>query len=253
MVYSHSGSGQVVVLLHGFLEEKSMWEDIQLVLQKKYSVLSIDLLGHGKTENLGYIHTMLDQSSAVKSVLEKEGVDSCIIIGHSMGGYVALNFAETFNKVLKGLVLFHSTALPDSAEKLIDRERIIGLVQRNKNLYVRAAIPSLFPPKSVEQHKPRIEALIATASSFSSQGIIANIRGMMQRKNQVELLKNGAFPKLVIHGTEDPVISNKDIENQVQGAVNLKFVPLKNKGHMGQIEAQAETQKIIADFCASVL
>jgi pimeloyl-ACP methyl ester carboxylesterase len=112
--FSSQGKGRAIVLLHGFLENISMWDDIILTLSKKYRVISIDLLGHGKSENIGYIHSMEDQASMIKFVLDALNLRKCVLIGHSMGGYVGLAFAEHFKENIKALCLMNSTALSDS-------------------------------------------------------------------------------------------------------------------------------------------
>jgi pimeloyl-ACP methyl ester carboxylesterase len=106
--YTSSGKGSVVVLLHGFLENSSMWNEITEVLSKKYRVICIDLLGHGKTESHGYIHTMEDQATMVKAVLNHLRLRKYVLVGHSMGGYVALGFANLYPNNTKGLCLLNS-------------------------------------------------------------------------------------------------------------------------------------------------
>lgn len=115
--YTDQGAGDPIVLLHGFLEQKGMWKEIVAVFKKRYRVICLDLLGHGKTENLGYIHTMEDQAKMLKFLLDKLGISMCTLIGHSMGGYIALAFADLYRDCVTGLCLMNSTALADSTEK----------------------------------------------------------------------------------------------------------------------------------------
>ncbi len=142
--FTSSGKGSVVVLLHGFLENSSMWNATVGQLSKKYRVICIDLLGHGQTENHGYVHTMEDQATMVKAVLDSLRLRKYVLVGHSMGGYIALAFSKLFPKNVKGLCLMHSTALPDSNEKIINRNRGIKAVKQNHKTFVRIAIPMLF-------------------------------------------------------------------------------------------------------------
>src|SRR6218665_1340441 len=86
--YSDIGKGTAVVLLHGFLENQTMWQDFVPELSKKYRVITIDLLGHGETECLGYVHNMEDNAGMVQAVLSELRLRKSIFIGHSMGGYV---------------------------------------------------------------------------------------------------------------------------------------------------------------------
>lgn len=250
--YSQQGRGQTVVLLHGFLEERSMWDRIAKRLEKDFNVICIDLLGHGETGCIGYVHSMEDHAEAIQQILKKEQINSCIVLGHSMGGYIALAFAEEFPALVNGLVLFHSSALPDSAAKKKERERIIKIVQHDQSIFIRTAIPSLFPENTIAKYKNEIDATIEMAEGFPKQGIIANVRGIMERKDRTEVLKNGNFKKMMIHGTEDPIISNETVELQAGSSPEIRLEILDGIGHMGHIEAPLQCERIIADFCADV-
>jgi len=142
--YTSHGSGSVVVLLHGFLESSTMWKAIIPILAKKNRVISVDLLGHGLSENLSYVHTMEAQAKMVKAVLDKLHLRRYTLIGHSMGGYVTFAFASVFPYNIKQLVLMNSTALPDSKERLINRDRAIKMIKQNKETFIKMAIPNLF-------------------------------------------------------------------------------------------------------------
>lgn len=249
MVYSQIGSGQPIVLLHGFLEERSMWNDYAEKLSSTFKVICIDLLGQGESGSTGYVHSMQEQAAAVATVLFNENVEKCKVVGHSMGGYVALALAEKHPDLIDGLVLFHSTAYPDLEEKKADRERVISLVQRNKSVYVNAAIPTLFAEHSRLILKNEIQQVIDIANSFSDQGIIANIRGMMERKDRSSLLKNGKFRKLIIHGEMDSVISLDDAKNIAALNDDIQLEVVENISHMGHLEAPEKCFQLIADFC----
>ena len=103
LFYTDQGKGNPIVLLHGFLENSKMWMDLVPEISKKNRVICIDLLGHGKTPCLGYVHTMELMAEAVESILNHLKIKDSIIIGHSMGGYVALAFAEKNPKRVKSI------------------------------------------------------------------------------------------------------------------------------------------------------
>lgn len=249
MVYSQTGSGQTLVLLHGFLEDKSMWNDFVAELSTEFRVITPDLLGQGETGNLGYVHSMEDMAASVCAILDKEEIKRFTVVGHSMGGYVALALAEIRPESLSGLVLFHSTCYADSEERKKDRERVIGLVQRAKSVYTKTVIPSLFSDEWRVKLKIEIQRLIDVANSYSDQGITANIRGMMDRKDRSQILKEGGFPKLIVHGALDSVISTSDIEKQAALNDNIKLQKIEDIGHMGHLEARDKTLAILKEFC----
>lgn len=248
MVYSQRGVGETVLLLHGFLEERGMWNSYVDELSRTHRVIAVDLLGHGETGNFGYVHCMEDQAAAVIAVLNAEKVTQFTVIGHSMGGYVALAIADLMPDRLQKLILFHSTAYPDSEERKKDRERVIELVKRNKTVYVRTVIPTLFAEHLRAQLTTEIQSIIDVATGFSEQGIVANIRGMMERKDRSFILKDTVFPKLILHGELDAVIPTESVERLAGLSSTISLHIVGNIGHMGHLEAPEECLKAITDF-----
>lgn len=251
MVYSQQGGGETIVLLHGFLEERSMWNNYSKEFSKSNNVICVDLLGQGESDCLGYVHSMTDQAEAVKAVLDAENVQACFMVGHSMGGYIALELARLYPKIVTGLVLFHSTAYPDSEDKKVDRERVISLAQRNKEVYVKAVIPTLFAENNMKGLPNQVAEISEIASGFSVQGIVANIRGMMERGSRVDVLRDADFPKLIVHGNLDGVIPNEDIEEQSKLNNNITLIVVEGIGHMGHLEAPEKCLKPIIEFVSA--
>ena len=155
--YSDIGTGTAVVLLHGFLENKTMWKDLAPKLAEKNRVISIDLLGHGDSDCLGYVHSMEENAEIVKAVLSNLKIRKTIIIGHSMGGYVALALAELYPQFIKGLVLLNSTAKEDSEERKLNRDRAIKAVKQNYINFVRMSIVNLFSENNRDRLENEIE------------------------------------------------------------------------------------------------
>jgi len=236
--YSDQGSGEPLVFLHGFLEEKSMWKDVAATFEKTHRVICIDLLGHGKTENLGYIHTMEDQAKMLKFLLDKLSISKCTLIGHSMGGYIALAFADLYRDAVTGLCLMNSTARADNAEKKINRDRGIAAVKQNHKTFIRIAIPGLFSEENQSIFLDEIEQITKEALSMSQQGIIASLDGMKIRADRTHLLEQHDFPVLMIIGKKDPALDfNSLVEQAKHGHVQATVF---EDGHMSHIENKQE-------------
>ncbi len=244
--YSDIGKGSTVVLLHGFLENKTMWNDLAPNLSKKNRVLSIDLLGHGETECLGYVHSMEENAEIVKAVLSHLKIRKAVIIGHSMGGYVALAFAEMFPTTIKGLVLLNSTAKEDSHERKINRDRAIKAVKQNYINFVRMSIANLFSENKRDQLKNEIENVKLEALKTPLQGIVASLEGMKIRKDRQFILKETDFSKLLILGKNDGVLLYKDHFSQIIDT-NTELISFP-EGHMSHIENKDELEKVIDNF-----
>ena len=243
------GKGSAVVLLHGFLESSFMWKDIALILSEKYKVVTIDLLGHGNTDCHGYVHTMEDQAEIVKFVLNHLKLRKYVIIGHSMGGYIALAFAKLFPKNIKGICLLNSTALPDSKEKKINRNRVIKAVKENYKTFIRIAIPMLFADKNKNIYNKEIQEGIQDALRMNPQGITAALEGMKIRKNLTSLYTSSNFPIHMIISKQDPALDYNSLISQTKNT-NVTTSELPD-GHMSYIENKTEVIKIISDFLKS--
>lgn len=239
-----------VVLLHGFLESSTMWNNFALNLSKTYRVITVDLPGHGKTDCFGYVHDMEIMAQAVQAVLKHLKVRKAILIGHSMGGYAALAFADLFPDSVKGLCLFHSTAYADSESKQNDRIRAAALVKENAASFIRKAIPNLFRPKNRKIFAEAVKSLKEEALQTSVQGIIAAIEGMRLRKNRDLILAFSPYPKAMIIGEFDKAVNYNDSIEQLglNQEIQSLILPI---GHMGFIEDPYACLKFIRKFLRS--
>jgi len=244
--FSEIGKGTAVVLLHGFLENKTMWRELVPSLAKKNRVISIDLLGHGETDCIGYVHSMEENAEIVDAILSHLRIRKAVFIGHSMGGYVALAFAELDINKVKGLVLLNSTALEDSVERKINRDRAIKAVKQNYINFVRMSIANLFSENNRDRLKNEIENIKLEALKTPLQGIVASLEGMKIRKDRQFILKETDFPKLLILGEKDGVLLYKDNVSQIV-ATNTELISFPD-GHMSHIENKEELEKVIVSF-----
>lgn len=244
--YSDSGEGNAIVLLHGFLENKKMWTEYVDLFSKKNRIITIDLLGHGETECLGYIHKMEDNANVVNEVLEHLQIEKAIILGHSMGGYVGLAFAELFPNKIRKLVLLNSTSKEDTAEKKLNRTRAIKAVKQNYIGFVSLAIANLFSENNRIRLANEIEKVKEEALKTPLQGIIASLEGMKIRKDRESLLHQNRFPVLLILGKKDPVLSYQDSLSQIEDTT-VELVSFED-GHMSHIENKEELKNILSDF-----
>lgn len=240
------GKGPAVVFLHGFLENQSMWDELWSALPKQYRKISLDLPGHGGSENLSYIHTMEEMAEVVKALLDRLRLRKAVLVGHSMGGYVALAFAEAYPDMLKAMVLMNSTSRADSDERKINRDRAIALVKRNHKSYIRNAIPMLFRPKSRTLYREQVAAVKKEALKTSLQGVVAALEGMKRRIDREVILNFAPYPILLVAAKKDPVLGWDDLAEQFEHAA-VQSLEL-SEGHMSHIENFAELLQGLKSF-----
>jgi len=244
--YSDTGKGTAVVLLHGFLENQTMWQDLVAELSKKNRVIAIDLLGHGESGCMGYVHSMEENAGVIRAVLSKLRIRKVVLIGHSMGGYVALAFTELYPANVKGLVLLNSTSKADSEERKANRDRAIKAVKKDYIGFIRLSISNLFSPDNREKFTDEIEKVKLEALKTPLQGVVASLEGMKIRKDREVLFHSDTHQKLLILGKKDPVLNYKDSIKQVENTF-VKLVTFPD-GHMSHIENREELLTVLLDF-----
>ncbi|UWY28989.1 alpha/beta hydrolase [Flavobacterium sp. TR2] len=244
--YSDSGTGNAIVLLHGFLENKKMWTEYVDLFSEKYRIVTIDLLGHGQSEPLGYVHEMEENANAVNEVLKNLKIEKATIVGHSMGGYVGLAFAELYPDKIQKLVLLNSTSKEDSPERKTNRTRAIKAVKQNYVSFVSLAIANLFSENNRTRLAEEIENVKTEALKTPLQGIIASQEGMKIRKDREWLLKENRFPVLLILGKKDPVLNYEESLSQIEDTT-AELVSFED-GHMSQIENKEELKTVLLHF-----
>lgn len=244
--YTDSGEGNAIVFLHGFLENASMWAHLESECNKTNRVICIDLLGHGQSGCLGYIHTMEEQAEMVLFVLKELKIKKVTLIGHSMGGYVALAFAENNPNYVRSLVLLNSTSYEDSEERKINRTRAIKVVKRDYTTFVSMSIANLFSENNREKLTSEIELTKKEALKTPLQGIIASLEGMKIRKDRFFVLKNATYPKMIILGRKDSVLQYE--QNSLQTIESKAKLITFEDGHMSHIENKTELSVVLKKF-----
>ncbi|HRP55827.1 alpha/beta hydrolase, partial [Agriterribacter sp.] len=216
MHYETEGEGLPVVLIHGFGEDGTVWHYQRSFLKNHFRLIIPDLPGSGKSELLsilpGRSSFIIDMYAAcIKQILDEEGVQKCIVLGHSMGGYIALAFAQHNPERLNGLGLVHSTAFADDEEKKTARRKGIAFIQRyGAHEFLKQSIPNLFAAEFTREHPGQINALIARAGNFTVPALVQYYEAMMERPDRAEILEKTSNPVLFIIGEEDKSVYLQD-------------------------------------------
>lgn len=253
MHYKTFGKGLPIVLLHGFCLDGRIWNKLENKLSKYYKLIIPDLPGFGKSELSSKEITIEKIAENLLQVFKKEKISNCIMIGHSMGGYVALAFAEKYPKYLVGLGLFHSHPFQDSLEKKVERNKVIKFIKSyGHKRFISEFMPKLFAKSGINKNKATIDKLKARAYQYNSGAIIAAIKAMKNRPDRTKILKSLNIPVMFILGREDvtfPFIK----------AISQTYLPdisiihtLEKVGHMGMLEKPDEISKIILEYAEKI-
>ncbi len=243
--YEISGNGtEDLILLHGLMEDSTIWKDMETRLNERFRLVKIDLPGHGKSEMSGEVHTTELMAQKVNQVLEELDIERFHLLGHSMGGYTAMAFAEKFAEKLKTLTLFFSTFLPDDDEKKATRKKSFRVIEEEYTKYVNAGVPLLFNPYETEQLKDKIDTAKKIALSTNPKAALAAVKGIMERPDRKAVLEIFDGKILMLLGRHDNAVDfNKTLADTPDRA-NIKAYIL-DCGHNGHWEKPEICAEII--------
>ncbi len=237
--YTDTGSGIALVLLHGFGEDSTIWEQQVNYLKPHCRLLVPDLPGTGSSTFTAQTELSIEaMAKAIEAILVHEQIDKCIMMGHSMGGYITLAFAERYPDRLLKMALIHSTAYADSDEKKNNRLKSMGLIEEyGSYAFLKNSIPNLFGAAYKKDSPEIINQLIQKSALFNKESLKAYTKAMMLRPDRSCILEQSKIPILFIAGTEDNAVPLTDILIQAELPAKKYLYILEGVGHMGMLEA----------------
>jgi pimeloyl-ACP methyl ester carboxylesterase len=245
--FSDKGMGQPIVFIHGFCEIGAMWDAIAYPLASDFHIFCPDLPGFGKSPMASNHITLEEVAVQLEEWMEEQKIENPIVIGHSLGGYVALALLELMGNRIKGLGLIHSTALADDEEKKNSRNKTITFVKKHGvDKFVTAFVPQLFTASTRTQFEKEIDLTVTQSKESSLIGLIAYSKAMRDRKSRIQFLWDYKGPKLLIAGTEDSVV--KIEESRLQKDAFTAYHELAGIGHMGHVEQKEAVIEILSKF-----
>ena len=237
-----------LVLVHGFAEDSAVWENQINYLKNTYTLLIPDLPGSGGS-TLSDDTSMESLAEAIKAILDAENIQECIMIGHSMGGYVTLAFAEKYPALLKAFGLFHSSAYADTEEKKAARRKGIDFIQRNgAAAFIKQSTPNLFSETSRTEHPQWIAALIDRYAGFDGGSLVSYHEAMIRRPDRTHVLQQFPRPVLFIIGEQDSTIP-VNISLRQSHMPGYSYIHILEKaGHMGMMEESIRASQLLEEM-----
>lgn len=249
IVYTDRGTGPTLVFVHGFCESKSIWNDFTENIRSCYRIVSLDLPGFGESLLAQDEVSMEWFADEVHKLIKLLGISDFIFIGHSLGGYVGLAYAEKYSMYLKGLCLFHSTAYADSEERKVNRDKTIAFIYKyGADLFTRSFIEPLFLLKNRQLLKNEIAQLKIIAKQSSEKGIIATTKAMRDRLDRTYVLMTLKAPVMLIGGRNDATIPIEKLKEQARLSSTIQFAEIDECGHMGMYEQKEKTLDVLKEF-----
>jgi len=260
LYYRVEGNGVPVILVHGFAEDGAIWDDLTERLKDKFKLIIPDLPGSGKSPLIDSKHalpagrwSMEFFADCILAILQNESISSTIMIGHSMGGYITLAFAEKYPHLLKAFGLFHSSSYPDSEEKKEARRKSIAFIQQHGAAkFIEQSTPNLFSENFKEKHPEIVQEQVTQYTNLLAPALVQYYEAMMERPDRTEILKTFKGPILFIMGKHDTAIP---LEHSLQQChlPDLSYtLILEDSGHMGMLEEAEKSSRFIENYLTEI-
>jgi len=250
--YRTIGNGRPVVLIHGFGEESNVWENQIELLKDKFQLIIPELPGSGHSEIIADM-SIDGMAEVIHFIIQHEKIEQCIVIGHSMGGYITLAFAEKYQEYLSAFGLFHSTAYPDNEEKKeVRRKGIEFIKEKGPFEFLRTSIPNQFSPITKKQNPDLVDEFIDGLRNFSADVLVSYYEAMIKRPDRTKVLKKATAPVLFVMGEHDNAVPLQDVLKQCHLPEKSYIHILYQSGHLGMLEEAEKSNRILEKFLLGI-
>lgn len=244
-----------LVLLHGYLETMYIYNELVEALKDRCRVIVLDMPGHGLTdpapagEDGRRINTLAFQARVVAGILDKCGVDRAVLAGHSMGGYVTLQFLKDFPERAEKAILLHSNPYADSPEKSADRQREEQLIADGKLQSLAAlSIPKMYDEENLRACDEKIRETVELCETHDPEGIIAAIEGLRTRPDLQDVMEEPPVPLMLVHGDHDNFLPLEKVAAMKESFPKVRYELIPGTGHNSFIERLETVKDILLSF-----
>ena len=255
LAFDDVGPGPVVVLIHGFPFDRSMWSHQRSSVGSIYRLILPDLRGHGTSAAPDGIYTVDEMADDVLELLDGLQLDEPVVIGGlSMGGYVALSIAARHPERLKGLILMNTRASADTPEAARVREELAGQVEASGNAepVVAAMLPKLFSRSTFEKQPALVARMHDRMARTPARAVAGTLRGLADRPDRTSDLAKIAVPTLILAGSDDRLIPFEESQAMARLVPGSTLVTIPDAGHLAPLENHEATDSAILGFLRSL-
>ena len=251
--YREQGNGLPVIFLHAFALDQTMWDEQIATLKDNYQVISLDSRGFGQSSVVPGTSRMSDMAADVRGLMRARSIDRAVLVGLSMGGYVALSFMRSYPEAVRALVLADTRAGADSEEARANRLRSAEKAEREGAAVIAdETTPKLLGETTKETRPEIVRRVHAIQSGNPPAGIAAAQRGMAARPDSTDLLATIAVPTLVIVGAEDTLTPPTEAEAIHKGIPQSQLVVIERAGHLSNLEQPDAFNDALRNFLATL-
>jgi pimeloyl-ACP methyl ester carboxylesterase len=247
---SVEGSGDPIVLIHGFPLTREIWDAQAAQLAMHARVVRPDLRGMGRSSAPDGPYLMEALAGDIAAVLDALGIERAAIVGHSMGGYVAMAFCRMYTERVTRLALVCSRLAADSPEAARTRENLADRAERENSVepIVESYVPRLFAPDISEKNAQLRDRARAIARQNSVRGMAATLRGMAQRGDAYDIAEELVMPVLIAAGGVDQVVGREEAEHMRGAFPRAELEVLERSGHLPMLEEPEALAALLLRF-----
>ncbi len=240
LAYTRQGQGTPLVLIHGYPLDHTIWDEVTPLLSRTFDLILPDLRGFGASASPDGPATMADFAADIAGLLDSLGIQQAALVGHSMGGYVALAFVRAYPMRVRGLGLVSSQVLADTPEGKEGRYKTAANVaEKGVSLVAEAMTPKL-------SADPRIQAIVrALIEKQTRAGVISALKAMAERADCTDLLPAMKYPVALVHGEADALIPIERARAVEASLPQARMFAIKNVGHLPMMESPQETAEAL--------
>lgn len=247
LAWEEAGEGIPVVLLHGFPFCRDIFAPVMPALAQVGRVVAVDLPGFGQSPPLSPGFSLADVAREIVALLQALGLQRTVLIGHSMGGYVALEVAAQRPELLSGLVLLASHPRADTPEARARRQEGVETIRQGRRAGFLEGFLARLPSPWTRQHAPRLlEEVRAMAEAVSDQVLVGFLQAMAARKDHTETVRKLEVPVGVVVGEADPLIPHELARETAAQAPRGRLVVIPEAGHLPTLEKPVFTAEALA-------
>lgn len=253
IAFDDIGSGLPVVFLHAFPLNRTMWEPQIGALVAEARCIPVDFRGFGDSA-ASPPYTMDRYADDVAAVLDALSIERAVVVGLSMGGYVAFALWRRHRARIRGLVLADTRAVADTPDGLEKRREIIRVAETQGSTGVANMQIAGLVGKSTRDKRPDIyDAMHRMMAQGYVEGIVGATQAMMARPDSTPTLATIDVPTLVVVGEEDAITPRKDAEALHRGIPGSRLEVLQKAGHLSNVERPAAFNTVMSEFLGSLL
>lgn len=248
LAYSDTGSGPPVVLLHGLLMDRSMFDHQIDALSDSYRIVTVDAPGHGESPGRPAGFTLADEARVLSVLATQLGIDRAVWGGHSMGGMKAASLAIDDPQRVRALILIDASARPENPDMLPQYEAMFEVAKQDGVSHDLAQMAFAILSTNEFAQSSDGQRWVKRIEAMDPHATFGSARAVFDRPDRMSDLSRISAPALIVHGSDDLPISIDIARETAANIAGSRLVEIAGSGHTSPVEKPHEVTNAIRAF-----